>query len=259
MTQAHTIIAQACLGVLLHIDENITKDDLQEFPLAEYAAEHLGGHARFEGVSPKIQDGLKRLFDPSNHHFSVWDWIYQPEQRGAIHDRFEGPSRTLATPLHIAAFYGLHDIVKFLIVERSQNVNVQGFNRSEAPLSVACRQGYPEVTRLLLEHGADTETRDEVGNSPLHWSSIGGHVAMARVLLENSADANAKKRDGRTPLHFADNEGVTRVLLEYGADPTARDSRNQTPLHCAPEENYAEVARVLLENGVDANARGYMG
>jgi hypothetical protein len=40
MTPAHTIVAQACLGVLLHLDENITKDSLKDFPLAEYAAEH---------------------------------------------------------------------------------------------------------------------------------------------------------------------------------------------------------------------------
>jgi hypothetical protein len=79
MPRAHTIVAQACLGVLLHVDEHITVEEVQEkFPLARYAAEHLVSHARFEGVSPKIQDGMKRLFDPSNHHFSVWVGIYDP-------------------------------------------------------------------------------------------------------------------------------------------------------------------------------------
>ena len=291
MTQAHTIIAQACLGVLLHIDENITKVDLKKFPLAKYAAEHLGGHARFEGVSPKIQDGLKRLFDPSNHHFSVLVWIYHPKRRVGIPDKCERPSQASATPLHFAAFHGVHDILSFLIVERSQKMNARGFNGGETPLSLACRRGYSEVARVLLEHGADTDTRDTNDYSPLDWSSEGGHVevvrvllenhadvnfldgdkltalhlasssgqvAVARLLLENGADANAKTTDGLTPLHCARNEGVTRVLLEYGADPTARDSRDRTPLHRAMEVKYAEVARVLLENGVDANARDAM-
>ena len=31
---------EACLGVLLHLDENVTGDTLKKFPLAEYAAEH---------------------------------------------------------------------------------------------------------------------------------------------------------------------------------------------------------------------------
>ena len=38
MTQAHTVVAQACLGLLLHLDETVTKDSLKNFPLAEYAA-----------------------------------------------------------------------------------------------------------------------------------------------------------------------------------------------------------------------------
>ena len=39
MTLAHALIMQACLGVLLHLDEDITKDSMKKFPLAEYATE----------------------------------------------------------------------------------------------------------------------------------------------------------------------------------------------------------------------------
>jgi hypothetical protein len=76
----HTIVAQTCLGVLLHLDENITEDSLKDFPLAEYAAVHWVGHARFENVWPKVHDGVMRLFDPSKGHLSVWVWIYDPEE-----------------------------------------------------------------------------------------------------------------------------------------------------------------------------------
>jgi hypothetical protein len=54
MTPAHTIVAQACLGVLLCLDENITQDSLENFPLAEYAAKHWVGHTQFENVSPNM-------------------------------------------------------------------------------------------------------------------------------------------------------------------------------------------------------------
>jgi len=288
MTQAHTIVAQACLGVLLHMDESITEDDLERFPLARYAAEHWVGHARFQDVSPKIQDGMKRLFDPNNHHLSVWVWIHDPDtQRG--HSRSKCPSQAKATPLHYAAACGLHDIAQFLIVERSQNVNTRNPRKGETPLGIASRNGHSEVARVLLEHGADKETRDNGYESPLIWASQRGHlevvqvllehrtdvnpsdengsitalhfaswrgkVEIVRVLLANGADANAKKWDNQTPLYDARNDGVARVLLEYGADPNARDSRNRTPLHCAMEWRSAESARVLLGNGVDANAR----
>jgi hypothetical protein len=82
MTPAHTIVAQACLGTLLHLDKDITKGSLEKFPLAKYAAEHWVGHARFEDVWPHTEDGAKLLFEPSKHHLSVWVWIFDPEDRG---------------------------------------------------------------------------------------------------------------------------------------------------------------------------------
>jgi ankyrin repeat protein len=288
MTTAHTIVAQACLGVLLHIDENISEDDLEMFPLAEYAAEHTVGHSRFNDTSSTIQDGMKRLFDPNNRHLPVWVWIHDPADPWRSDDRPERPSEPRASPLHYAAFCGLLDIVKFLIVERSQDVHARGFDNEETPLGVASREGHSEVTRVLLEHGADTETGNGTGCSPLEVASTGGHVevvhvllehgadvkardmydntplleaaargwpAVARILLEHGADPNAKREDNQTPLHWAKNEGVVRVLLEYGADTNARDSTNRTPLHHALARGLAEVARVLLENGAGPYAR----
>jgi len=293
MTLAHTIIARACLGVLLHIDENVTKDDLEKFPLAEYAAEHWAGHARFEGVSPNIEDGMKRLFDPNNHHLSVLVWICDPEQVILSRSqRSERPSQVRHTPLYYAGFHGLHEVVKFLIVERFQYVNARCRcpDLEETPLSLASRLGHSEVARVLLEHGADAKIRDILDYSPLDRASCGnvdvvqvllehrvdvnssgknrrvtalhlvsgcGEVEIARLLLANGADVNAKQRDNQTPLHWAINDGVARVLLEYGADPTTRDSKHRTPLHRVLQGSHAEVARVLLENGVDANTRDY--
>ena len=98
MTPAHTIVAQACLGVLLHLDENITEDSLKDFPLAEYAAEHWVEHARIEKVWSKVQDGMKRLFDPSKSHLSVWVWIYDPEAPRRRSNRSERPAEARQHP-----------------------------------------------------------------------------------------------------------------------------------------------------------------
>jgi hypothetical protein len=140
MTPAHTVVAQTCLGVLLHLDENITEDNLQKFPLVEYAAEHWMGHARFENVSSSVQDGMKRLFDPRKCHISVWVWVCDPEDSKRQSGRSKRPAKARATPLHYAAFCGMHDVAKFLIVERSQDVNARGFD-GETPLHLASRHG----------------------------------------------------------------------------------------------------------------------
>ena len=289
MTPAHTIVAQACLGVLLHLDENITEDGLEDFPLAEYAAEHWADHARFvEKVSSKVQDGMKRLFDPSKCHLSVCVWIYDPEAPGRRSKRSERPGEARATPLHYAAARNMHGIATFLIAERSQDVNARGFDRKETPLHVSSRRGHVEIARVLLERGADREARDKndwnplevasnigrvelvqvlleygtdpnardaKGRTPLYMASDCGTPAVVRVLLKHGADAKAQNKDNKTALHQVEGEEVTRLLLDHGADANALDIDNRTPLHCVSEDGQVGAARVLLEHGVDANAR----
>jgi ankyrin repeat protein len=282
-----TIVAQACLSVLLHLDENITKDRLKDFPLVEYAAEHWVDHARFENVSSKVLGGMKRLFDPSKSHLSVWFWIYDPEAPWLQSGRSERPAKARATPLHYAAVWNIHDIATYLIVDHSQDVNAQGFYNEETPLHVSSRQAHVEIARVLLKHGADTEARDKHGFSPLMRTAQREHVEPVLVLLEHGADVNAVNMreqtplyiasgwatstivqillghgadakaqcwNNETPLHQARGEQVALLLLEHGADAGALDIKNRTPLHNTSERGRVGGARVLLEHGVDANA-----
>jgi ankyrin repeat protein len=292
MTPAHTIVAQACLGVLLQLDENITEDGLEDFPLAEYAAEHWVNHARFESVASKVQDGMKCLFDPGKSHLSAWVWIYDPEYRLLRSRRSKTPAKASATPLHYAAFCGNHDIATFLITEHLQDINARAlmaFRREITPLQVASREGFVELVRILLKHGADIEARDtddlcplvqamskdhveltrvllELGanvnaqdskmRTPLFFASSWGKPAAAQVFLRHGADVNAKNDSHRTPLHVAIVDEVAQILLEHGADANAPDFRDRrTPLHLASRNGRVGVVRVLLENGADANAR----
>jgi ankyrin repeat protein len=261
MTAAHTIVAQACLCVLLHLDQSITKDSLEEFPLAKYAAEHWVGHARFKDESSEVQDGMKRLFDPSEGHLSAWVHIYDPED-SHTRIRFERPveAKARATALHYAAFCGIHDAAALLIVEHSQDINARGFNDEETPLHVASRCGHADVAQLLLEHGADGNARDDSKRTPLLRASEYGHVEVARVLLKHGVDAEARCRvfwgwfQGWRPLELASYGGhveVVQVLLEHGADVKARDDYNCSALHYAQGE---EVAQFLLKHGADASA-----
>ena len=253
MTPAHTIVAQACLGVLLHLDENITEDSLEEFPLAKYAAEHWVKHAQIESVSSKLQDGMKQLFDPGKNHLSVWGWIHDPDD-GSNDLRSESPAKDSAMPLHYAAFWGIHDMATFLIVEHSKDVNARGFYRDETPLLVTVRRGNVQVARVLLENGADREARDRYDWSPLERASGGGNLELIQVLLEHGADPNARDARGRSLLYLSSDWGrpaVVLTLLKHGADVKARDNEEDTPLHRAKVE---QVAQLLLEHGADANA-----
>src|SRR5258708_31345813 len=58
---AHTILAQACLGTLLWLDEHASDAGSKGSPLVTYAAEHWVDHAQFENVSSRVRDGLNEL------------------------------------------------------------------------------------------------------------------------------------------------------------------------------------------------------
>ena len=103
MTAAHTLVAQACLGILLHLDMTITRDNLAKYPLAEYSGRHWVDHARFKNVSEYTEEGLKHLFDPSKPHLSIWIWIFDPR------NLLIWPSLPGATPLHYAAVWVTRD------------------------------------------------------------------------------------------------------------------------------------------------------
>ena len=66
-----------------------------------------------------------------------------------------------------------------------------------------------EVAELLLANGADVNTKDYDGNTPLHWTSFNGHVEVTELLLANGADINTRNDKGNTPLDRA-NEGLTQ-------------------------------------------------
>jgi len=258
MTPANTLVAQACLGILLHLDENITRDSLVKFPLAKYAAEHWVEHARCEGAMENAEEGMKQLFNPRKSHLAVWLWIHDPIRP---HERPEMPSPPCGTPLHYAAFCGLYTVANLLAIEHPQDVHSgDGFDTS-TPLHVASKQGHVEVARVLLDHGACMTAPDMYQRTPLHCASNHGHVDLTRFLLEQGANVSAKTPFWSTPLHLASSNGhfdLMRFLVSHGADVSAKDKVRRTPLHlllCHYRRVDSDLVRFLVEHGADVSAR----
>ena len=57
---SHTTFMQACLRVLLHLDDEVDEESMEDFPLADYAARHWVEHAEFGDVASCITDGMLR-------------------------------------------------------------------------------------------------------------------------------------------------------------------------------------------------------
>ena len=283
ITPAHSLAAQTCLGILLHLDNDAdVNDSLEKWPIAEYAAYNWIDHAQFEGVSQNVEDGMKQLFDPRKPHLAVCVWIRDIRRRW---DRRPSDSPNY---LHYAALWGFHSMVEFLVTEHSQDVQSQRFADNVTPLHLAsdrghvktvrsliehgagvaiqdehratplhraAQNGHVEVTRVLIECGADVTAQDKDKETPSHLASQGGHVEVARILIDNCADVTAQNNDGDTPLHLAGQAEIARMLIERGADVAAQNKDRNTPLHQALSLDRVEVARILIECGADVTAQ----
>jgi ankyrin repeat protein len=117
-------------------------------------------------------------------------------------------------------------------------------------LQLAAFMGSLGAVEALLDAGADVEAvaRNPMAIRPLHASAAGRHLEISRRLVERGADVNAVQRDSFTPLGEAAQNGdlpLVELLLAAGADRSARTSDGRTPADLAEAAGHAQLAASL--------------
>ncbi|MGH7646420.1 MAG: ankyrin repeat domain-containing protein [Gemmatimonadales bacterium] len=104
-----------------------------------------------------------------------------------------------------------------------------------------------ELTRLLLERGADPNDEEAVYHSPETHDNAAmmALVETGRLTADSLALMLIRKHD------WHDYEGA-KYLLEHGADPTLHRSRGWSPIHHAiARDNDLRIVELLLDHGAD--------
>ena len=93
-----------------------------------------------------------------------------------------------------------------------------------------------ELVRWLVEKGADIDAIDIYGCTALHRQSS-FHSGNIDVLLELGANPNTPNKNGETPLHYASGGGFkvkdVKKLIDNGAKINILNKNGQTPLEYA--------------------------
>jgi ankyrin repeat protein len=127
------------------------------------------------------------------------------------------------------------------------------------PLSKIYVNGHEKVVEFLVEQEKKhVYIRQNGIIKPLiAFAAEKGDLDFVKLLLEKGADINAKSREGKTALFEAcyyGHEKVAEFLLEKGAKFDFLYDLKPLIVHVA-EKGHLEVVKLLLENGVDINAK----
>ena len=267
---AHTILAQACIGVLLQPRDGVENDDDDESsPLDGYAAQYWVTHTQFERVSSFLRKEMECLFDLDNPYFAAWVESYDidtlPEREWSSLSLVVVDEKSSATPLYYAALCGFEDLVKHLVVKFPGQLDSNG-GHYVTPLVAALAGRHFRTATFLQGKGARVHVRSDNGITPLDSAALRGDLEMVRVLLDYKEDVNVRDDGGWTPLHSVSQVSrirvppfnfpqlwleVARLLIEHGADVNAQKDDGQVSLHLV---GTAGVFHLLLEHGANVGA-----
>ncbi|KAF5678547.1 ankyrin protein [Fusarium denticulatum] len=201
-------------------------------------------------------------------------------------------------PLHIAAYFGLVELVEDLL---DMGAAVDSADRTgRTPLSYAAEQGCGAIMVTLLERGAKVDSQDgevvptghyrnkNAGRTPLSFATQQGHETAVRILISNGASSSVRSKSGRTPLSYAvesgweslvrlfldtepgdisielgravekEHEAIARLLIENGAQVNFSTASGFTPLLRATRVNNQDIVRLLLDNGANPDPLQHM-
>ncbi|MBP2664737.1 MAG: Ankyrin repeat (3 copies) [Firmicutes bacterium] len=136
------------------------------------------------------------------------------------------------------------DVVE-LFIEAGMSPNVTTANGS--PVVTAAASGNLEIVKLLVEKGADINSKSKVKGelTPLFAAILGNGKEKEKqdtikFLLDKGADVNAR---------FISKDFEATPLLSQGADVNKKAKNNATALSLAKQENNKEMMSVLTNAG----------
>jgi ankyrin repeat protein len=151
--------------------------------------------------------------------------------------------------IHVAAKNGDMDEVAALLSMDSRLTRTHDSD-GWTPLHLAAHYGHADIVSIMLHNNAPVDIRstNTMANTPLHAALAGRRNDVSKMLIEAGADVNARQHGGWVPLHAAAANGdreMVDLLIARGADRAAINDAGVSAAAIARERGHAALADFL--------------
>lgn len=166
-------------------------------------------------------------------------------------DDWDMEGRTAVT---YACCEGHWDVIE-LLVKNGVDVNIV----DESGKAAINHLQDKEMVRKMIELGAEVDSIDALGNTLLIDTIKSKDLEFAKYLIEKGVDIKVCNHSGYSAMSVAIMEKMNDFALELIEQNVGLEtpiaSCDRTPLHIATEFNNIEFVEMLLDKGVDINAK----
>jgi len=141
-----------------------------------------------------------------------------------------------------------------LLLSMGVDVNV-AFSQVQRPkkdLNQAAVDGELDRVKELVSGGADVNSKNRMGMTPLVVAAMNSRTAVCEFLAANGADLNARDGQGRTALYLAVDRGnkeLIELLVKKKADVNIATMRGENAFSLAKKKGNTETVDLLAKNG----------
>jgi len=154
--------------------------------------------------------------------------------------------------LMLCAQYNNLEIAKYLLTNDC-DVNYQA---DITALIIACKNGYFEMTKLLLENGAKCNCFSELTfETPLMYNVTGKiNKEIIQILIEYGVNLNATNLKGNTVLFMVNEKEILELLVKNGLDPDIRNLAGETACSwivrngMVPDDYFIEITDLDIQD-----------
>ncbi|OAP64317.1 hypothetical protein AYL99_00289 [Fonsecaea erecta] len=173
LEESHRLLAERCIWYLC---SNFI--EASGGVLLDYACYNWPSHFREAGISSneKITVLARKLCKEGSKEYTVWF--------GKYGSRYWFPKSSSSLPM--ASYFGLAGLVE-LLLEKGAALESRDSRFDRTPLFWAVRNRHEAVVKLLLDRGAEVDTKDKTGQTPLVWARHRGRTSLVKLLLEHGA------------------------------------------------------------------------